>query len=168
VTSTVRAGAAVGLSSGVTDFADWVRPHLPAMARLAARLAPHADRDDVVQEALARAWAKRDRFDERRGSASAWLLAITADQAAKARRRRPRVAGLSEATVLPAAPDDVIDIERALRQLPRRQRMAIDCYYFVGLSVAETAAVMGCAEGTVKSTLADARARLRPLLRGFT
>jgi DNA-directed RNA polymerase specialized sigma24 family protein len=34
----------------------------------------------------------------------------------------------------------------------------------VGLSVAETAAVMGCAEGTVKSTLADARARLRTLL----
>jgi RNA polymerase sigma-70 factor (ECF subfamily) len=34
----------------------------------------------------------------------------------------------------------------------------------VGLSVADTAAVMGCAEGTVKSTLADARAKLRAML----
>ena len=68
-------------------FADWVGPHLPAMARLAARLAPAADRDDVVQEALVRAWTKRRLYDGDRGTAAAWLLAITADQAAKARRR---------------------------------------------------------------------------------
>jgi DNA-directed RNA polymerase specialized sigma24 family protein len=35
------------------DFTGWVRPHLPAMAALAARPAGAADRDDVVQEALA-------------------------------------------------------------------------------------------------------------------
>jgi RNA polymerase sigma factor (sigma-70 family) len=164
VTTLVRAEAAVGLPSGVADFADWVRPHLPAMARLAARLAPHADRDDVVQEAMARAWAKRDRFDERRGSPSAWLLAITADQAAKARHPLPSIVRRVEATVSPSPAEDAIDIAQALRRLAPRQRMAINCFYFVGLSVAETAAVMGCAEGTVKSTLADARARLRTLL----
>jgi RNA polymerase sigma-70 factor (ECF subfamily) len=48
--------------------------------------------------------------------------------------------------------------------LTARQRQAVDCLYFAGLTVAETAAVMGCAEGTVKSTLSDARARLRTLL----
>jgi len=154
---------AVGQPDGIADFATWVRPHLSAMARLAARLAPDADRDDVVQEALARAWTKRHRYDERRGTPSAWLLAITADQAAKARRRRARPAAAPVAVPAPAA-DDAIDIERALRRLPPRQRLAVDCYYFAGLSVAETAAVMRCAEGTVKSTLADARARLRTLL----
>jgi RNA polymerase sigma-70 factor (ECF subfamily) len=40
----------------------------------------------------------------------------------------------------------------------------VDCVYYAGLTVAETAAVMGCADGTVKSTLADARNRLRDLL----
>src|SRR2546423_2135232 len=77
-------------------FVAWVRPHLVAMARLAGRLAVGADRDDIVQEALARAWAKRSQYDAGRGTPSAWLLAITADQARKAvRRMRPGGASLS-------------------------------------------------------------------------
>jgi len=154
---------------GPDGFATWVRPHLALMARLAGRLAPDADRDDIVQEALARAWTKRRHYDPDRGTPSAWLLAITADQAAKARRRLRAVpAPLDGAgTGTPTAESDregVLDVERALRSLPRRQRLAVDCFYFAGLSVAATAADMNCAEGTVKSALSDARARLRPLL----
>jgi RNA polymerase sigma-70 factor (ECF subfamily) len=145
------------------EFADWVRPHLTAMSRLAARFAPDADRDDVVQEALVRAWSKRRQYDQERGALSSWLLAITADQAGKARRRAVRPLALVRDRPSKDA-DARLDIDRALVHLSARQRQAVDCLYFVGLSVAETAAVMGCAEGTVKSTLADARARLRKLL----
>jgi RNA polymerase sigma-70 factor (ECF subfamily) len=149
-------------------FAEWVRPHLPLMARLAARLAVGADRDDVVQEALARAWAKRHQYDETRGTASAWLVAITADQARKVVRRLRPVAELEEHhRVHSGARTDVdarLDVGQALTTLSARQRLAVECYYFVDLSVADTAAVMGCSEGTVKSTLSDARARLRSLL----
>ena len=145
------------------DFADWVRPHLAAMTRLAARLAPGCDRDDIVQEALVRAWRKRHLFDPRRGSASAWLLALTADRARRARTRHP--AALESRDAVPAPePSDTVDLNRALDRLAPRQRLAVDCVYFAGLSVAETAAVMKCAEGTVKSTLSDARARLRSSL----
>jgi RNA polymerase sigma-70 factor (ECF subfamily) len=62
--------------------------------------------------------------------------------------------------------EDRLDVEFAVAKLPARQRLAVDCFYFVGLSVAETAVVMGCAEGTVKSTLSDARARLQRILEG--
>lgn len=160
---------ATGRAPGDADaFAGWVRPHLPAMTRLAARLAPDADRDDVVQDALVRAWTKRTQFDPARGSPSAWLLAITADRARRARVR----AGAPSVQLVPAhdsAPpprdgDSGVDLARALDRLSPRQRLAVDCFYYAGLSVAETAAVMGCADGTVKSTLAEARARLRPLL----
>ncbi len=146
-------------------FAAWVDPHLAAMTRLAARLAPAADRDDVVQEALVRAWRKRHQFDARRGTPSAWLLAITADQAAKARSRVRRLEPVpEEAGAVPPASDDGIDVRRALDRLTARQRLAVDCVYFVGLTVAETAGVMRCSEGTVKSTLSDARAKLRVFL----
>lgn len=142
-------------------FGGWVAPHLRAMGLLAARLTSLDERDDVVQEALARAWSRRSTFDGRRGTPSAWLLAITADQARRTRTRRRRP-GIGVVPTDQAGHDP--DLEAALRKLTGRQRLAVDCIYFVGLSVAETAAVMGCAEGTVKSTLSDARQRLRPLL----
>jgi hypothetical protein len=107
---------------------------------------------------------KRRQYDTGRGTPSAWLLAITADQARQARRRRP-LAWLS--TDMPGrvrSTDDRLDVEFAIARLPPRQRLAVDCFYFAGLSVADTAAVMRCSEGTVKSTLSDARNRLKPLL----
>lgn len=145
------------------EFGEWVRPSLLPMTRLAARLSPPGERDDVVQEALLRAWSKRSQFDPTRGTASSWLLAITADQARKARRRRRPLALFGGSGAVRSI-DDHVDIEHAVARLPARQRLAVDCHYFVGLSVGETAAVMGCAEGTVKSTLSDARARLQRLL----
>lgn len=145
----------------VDDFAEWVRPHLPAMSRLAARLAPGCDRDDIVQEALVRAWRKRRLFDPGRGTASAWLLALTADRARRARIRQRVSLELTDVAAAPGRDDEVLDLSRALGRLSARQRLAVDCVYFAGLSVADTAAIMKCAEGTVKSTLSDARARLR-------
>ncbi|MFF0343789.1 RNA polymerase sigma factor [Kribbella sp. NPDC004875] len=158
---------AVGPPTDGPGFVAWVRPHLTAMARLAGRLAVGADRDDIVQEALARAWAKRSQYDAERGTPSAWLLAITADQARKAvRRTRGPHLELSEDAGPVSRPDlDArMDVDQAIQSLAARQRLAVDCYYFADLSIAETAAVMGCSEGTVKSTLSDARARLRTLL----
>jgi RNA polymerase sigma factor (sigma-70 family) len=148
-------------------FADWVEPHVAAMSRLAARLAPDSDRDDIVQEALVRAWRKRAQFDPNRGTASAWLLAITADQARQSRRRSNRrvLSAMVRSDAHPIGEQDQqLDLERSVARLPARQRLAVECFYFSGLPVADTAAVMRCSEGTVKSTLSDARANLRQLL----
>jgi RNA polymerase sigma-70 factor (sigma-E family) len=52
----------------------------------------------------------------------------------------------------------------ALRQLPERQRAAVVLRYWDELSVSETAAAMGCTEGTVKSASSRGLVRLRQLL----
>lgn len=68
-------------------------------------------------------------------------------------------------------PDAMLDsqelserIVEAVRRLPLRQQQAFLLRSHEGLSVAETAAAMGCAEGSVKVHLSRALARLRELL----
>ena len=145
------------------EFAVWVRPHWPAMAGFARRLSSSADWEDVLQEALAASWRKRQQFDPARGSVRSWLLAIVADQAAK-RWRRLRPVPEEDRSSQPSEPAHALDLERAIRSLTQRQQLAVNLYYYLGLPVAESAAVMGCTEGTVKSTLSAARGRLRELL----
>ena len=158
-----------------TAFDEWVRPHLLAMFRLAARLVSVPDADDVVQRSLLRAWDKRGQYDENRGTASAWLLAIVVDQSRAMRRASARRADVLS-KVLPAdeaasgSEDSAVrrlDIEAALHTLARRQRLAIELHYFLGLTLEETAQVMGVRIGTAKSTMFDARARLRAVLGAF-
>jgi RNA polymerase sigma factor (sigma-70 family) len=141
-------------------FAAWIGPHWDGLARLARQLAPDGEWEDVLQEALSATWRKRAQFDERRGTARNWLLAIVADQARKGHRR----VGRWPARAIDEAHEDERadpDLDRALAALSVRQRTAIVLHYHLGLSVAEIAEVMSCAAGTVKSTLSDARSRLR-------
>jgi RNA polymerase sigma factor (sigma-70 family) len=158
-------GEGTARDSDAPEFAAWVYPHLPAMTRLAARLVATADQDDVVQESLLRAWRRRSTYDPAKGTALGWLLAIVGDQARRRRvRSRQPSFPLDEASgaVLDHARD--LDLERAIARLSTRQRLAVDLHYFVGLDVVTCAETMGCAEGTVKATLHQARARLRVLL----
>ena len=146
-------------------FTSAAEQYLPKMLNLARRLAGQ-NAEDVVQDALARAWTKRHQFDPARGSFGSWLLAVTADRAYKVWRSSARHnAPLSVGAESPSPSVESMDLEASLRTLPKRQRLAVDCYYFVGLSVSETAVVMGCSEGTVKSTLSAARQALRKMLR---
>jgi RNA polymerase sigma-70 factor (sigma-E family) len=63
-----------------------------------------------------------------------------------------------------AALDDRDELLAALRQLPARQRTAVVLRFWEDLSVAETAVLMGCTEGTVKSATSRGLDRLRIVL----
>ncbi len=148
----------------IDEFGNWVTPYLVSMSNLAARLVGVADRDDVVQESLARAWQRRETYRAERGTPKVWLLAIVADRARRhSRGQERRGTRFWHVPVVPAVDPDV-DLEGAIRRLSRRQRLAIELHYFTDLKVGDVALVMGCSEGTVKSTLSDARARLRDQL----
>src|SRR6185436_6300878 len=82
------------------------------------------------------------------------------------RRERP----VADAPDRPVPGDDADDAVRrlvfadALAQLPPRQRITLVCRYYQGLDVAETAALLACSEGTVKSQTARGLAALRRVL----
>jgi RNA polymerase sigma-70 factor (ECF subfamily) len=146
-----------------SEFLAWIDPHWETMRRVAWRLSRPGEAEDVLQNAVLAAWRHRDRFDESRGSATAWLAKITVNEARKS-RRFPRSSPLvpqSEGAEMSAVN---IDVQRAIRGLPKRQALAVELHYYAGLPIRETALAMGCAEGTVKSTLAAARAALHRLL----
>lgn len=152
--------------SSNAEFELWVRPHLRLLRRLAATHVPAPDRDDLVQETLARAWAKRASYDPDRGSPSTWLLALMFDQARRARRSRrgPLLLETGEETGSePSA--SLLDLRHAINRLPLRQRQAVLLFYYVDLPVGEIAKLLNCSPGTTKSNLHDARKRLQTELR---
>jgi RNA polymerase sigma factor (sigma-70 family) len=164
--STSAAPPRVDLATESADgFGAWVSPYWPMMAALARRLSSPGDWEDVLQEALSSAWRKRGQFDGERGSARNWLLAITADQARKSYRRvRSLPLPIEDRPALTSDSSVGLDLDRSIGGLSARQQLAVSLHYFLDLPVAEVAAVMGCSGGTVKSTLADARGRMRTQL----
>jgi RNA polymerase sigma factor (sigma-70 family) len=145
-------------------FVAWVTPHWPAMAGLARRMAASGQHEDVLQDALSSAWAHRAQFDATRGASRNWLLAIVANCARRSYRRLTVPAAIDSTDLQVADEGGRLDLRRAILGLTDRQRLAVELYYFLDLAIADVAAVMGCSAGTVKSTLADARRRLRECL----
>jgi RNA polymerase sigma-70 factor (ECF subfamily) len=164
--SQVRPEAALGGAPPDTadGFADWVKPHLTVLRALADRQVGPATGADVMQEALLRAWRRRDTFDPDRGTVRAWLVAILLDRARRHRLRRPGSHPAVGAGVIEAPNADRVDVERAVARLPRRQRQVITLYYLADLSVAEVATVLGVSESSVKTHLGAARSALRASL----
>lgn len=136
------------------------------------------DAAEATQEVLLRAYVRRQVW--KAGSdALAWFCGMAVNVVRECRRRRRRgnelVTNLSRQLaeeVNDRAPDgggwtpeQVERLMQAVEQLPPRQREAVALRYLRRLSVRDTAAALGCAEGTVKSTVAAAVDRLRHCLR---
>ena len=140
----------------------------PAIFRFCLAQLPPGMRDlagDLRQECLLRAFQARSRF--RRGAAvRPWLMGIAMNLVRERRRYRPHQPldrdPPAAARDRPASESE--DLQRAVEALPDRQREAVVCRFLRGLSVAETAQAMGCAEGTVKATVFKAIATLRSQL----
>lgn len=134
-----------------------------------------ADAEDAPQEGLVRAYRALDRFEPGRPFRP-WLLRIVTNQALnmeKARRRRRKMAegAASREERAGEGPDEAVAAaERqrrlwsALGMLSNRDRVVLSLHYFLALPEGETAEVLGCRPGTVKSRLHRASRRLRQLL----
>lgn len=144
-------------------FERWVRAASPVLFRTVRARYPQLDAGELVQETLLRGWRRRTTYRPDRGTPTTWLLAILVDQCRQHhRRRRVLTMPLTSELIITLAPDEPdVDLAEAISLLPKKQRGAIDCFYLIGLSVAESAAVLGCSEGTIKLNLADARRSLR-------
>lgn len=148
-------------------FIELTEPHRRQMYSVVARMVGHADAEDVVQEALIRAFRSIGRF---RGDASisTWLIRIAMNLAIRhsSRRRKQATDSLDsmEWEEPSEAPPDWamgLAVRQAVAALTPKLRAAVVLYYFEGLSLDETAEALGINRGTAASRLHEARRRLR-------
>lgn len=125
------------------------------------------DAADAVQEAFVQADRIWDASLHTYTDPAGWVRRVALNRLLNGERNRRRREEIL-ATVRPVADDDLtadlIDLRRAVAALPARMRAAVCLHYLADLSIAEVAAALDVAVGTVKSNLHDARARLREFL----
>ncbi len=131
---------------------------------------PAQNLEDLRQETWLRVVRAAPRFDPSRRF-STWLFQIALNLCRDQGRRaaEPPVAPETAERVLGAgtdspSPDDALDARALVARLPEAQRSAMILRYYHGFSEEETAAILECPRGTVKSRLHQAVARLAALL----
>jgi RNA polymerase sigma-70 factor (ECF subfamily) len=164
VEATVRSAAA----GNEAAFARLVAEHHAAMARVAYVICGDADMTiDAVQSAWTNAWRRigslRDPSQVR-----AWLVAVAANEARQAVRRRRRASIVDVSSDLveiadrdPAESVAVVDLQRALRGLKPDDRALLAMRFVAELDSAEIAQHLGMSASGVRSRLARLLERLR-------
>jgi RNA polymerase sigma-70 factor (sigma-E family) len=167
----------VGSGSSSRDSSPW-RAEFDAFAlRASASLLRSAyvltgDRghaEDLLQMTLLRTLQRWDAASESPDAYAYRVLVNLSRDRRRSLRRRPVEQPQGDYRV--EAPGDPVArlierdaVTRAVRSLPARQREVVVMRFFLDLSIAQTALVLGASEGTIKSHTARALDRLRELL----
>ena len=149
-------------------FAQLVAEHHASMARVAFVICGDAETTrDAVQSAWAIAW-RRLRSLRDPSHVRAWLVAIAANEARQAvrRRRRVTIVDLSDDVARADGADadeslDLVDLQRVLRGLKAEERGLLAMRFAAGLESAEIAEQLGMSASGVRSRLARLLERLR-------
>jgi RNA polymerase sigma-70 factor, ECF subfamily len=154
--------------------------HGRAMIACATRLT--GDRvlaEDIVQEAVVRAWRQGRHIDESRGSVRAYLLTTVANlvkDTLRARGSRPPEVAQDPAVAAATHPDrdhadqvvDSLTVIGAMDVLSEDHRAVVEHLYLRERTLEETSELLGVPRGTVKSRAHYALRRLRDHLRETT
>jgi RNA polymerase sigma-70 factor, ECF subfamily len=147
--------------------------HAPFVFGLARRVTGERNSaEDVVQEVFTTLWSHPERFDPARGTLRSFLGVQAHRRAVDAVRRDVRrnthENRLQALNPTPTATyDDETDslgsvelVRQAIGRLPVAQRRAVELAYYEGFTQREVAGVLGIPEGTAKSRLRLAQAKL--------
>jgi len=168
-----RYGWPVGRPNGVSSeeagsheevaFADALASATPpAFRALRAIGLSEDDAADILQDAAIRAWRHRS---QRRGAFVSWFVAIAYHEARRPHRRWPAVAVFWRGSEHAAGGEGRNeDLDNALSQLPKRQRLAVSLRYGSDLSTVDVAHALHISEPAAKQLLARARETLRRTL----
>jgi RNA polymerase sigma-70 factor (sigma-E family) len=156
--------SASGKGREVTSFDDFVRARLPELLRFGRALTGDEHRGaDLVQDALERALPRWRRIEATDPEGYVRRIMVNRNISVWRSRWRER---LTDEPPDAGVDDRVRDQQlwSALRGLPPRQRTVIALRYLADQTEVQTAALMGCSTGTVKSQTHAAMEKLRDVL----
>jgi RNA polymerase sigma-70 factor (sigma-E family) len=156
------------------EFTAYAAAQLPSLRRTAFLLCQDWHRaDDLTQTALTRLYVHWRRASNA-GNMDAYLRAILFNvflgeqRTSWWKRTRPHPEpARATAFPRPSAPPDLdalLDLRAALEGLAPKRRAAVVLRYYCDFSIEETARLLSCSEGTVKSQTSKALAQLRDVL----
>ena len=132
---------------------------------------------DVVQDVFVELWSHPHRYDPDAGSLRGYLLLLARHRAVDAIRselrriaRQERHCRLTIDEGPPSPGEQVLsadlasEVRAAIQRLPAAQRQVVELAYFEGMTCREAASAVGIPEGTVKSRLRLALAKLEAVL----
>lgn len=145
------------------EFTEYAAARMGALRRVAYLLCQDWQRaDDLVQATLTRLFVRWERARAVE-NADAYARAILvrefpAEQRSGWARRVSLSGAVPEAVASGGDPDGALDVRRALARLPARQRATLVLRFYCDLNVDQTAVLLGCTPGTVKSQTAKGSA----------
>jgi len=150
-------------------FVEFVEAAIPSLRRTAYLIGGDRHKaDDVVQETLYKlylAWPKVQRAGNPFAYARRMLVNVAYDDGRRPWRREVTIAEVPEYAVkngdFAAGHADRDEVLEALRALGPRQRACVVLRCYEDLSIEQTAEILGCSEGTVRSQAARGLDTLR-------
>jgi RNA polymerase sigma-70 factor (sigma-E family) len=151
------------------EYAEYVSARATSLRRLALLLSQDWHRaDDLVQTVLMKLymhWARAAAAD----NIDAYVRGMLVREFLRERRSgwSRRVSPTDELPELPELPTDkegLLDLQAAVAVLPPRQRAVLVLRFYCDLNIEQSARILGCTPGTVKSQTAKALVALRSAL----
>ncbi|HEY7325778.1 MAG TPA: sigma-70 family RNA polymerase sigma factor [Streptosporangiaceae bacterium] len=171
----MAARLAAGDDHALAEVFDHLAPRVYGAALQVLRQGAAAQ--DVVQDVFVELWSNPGKYDPAAGKLGAYLVTMARHRAVDVVRSEVRRLARQERLfrltpdMPPRSPGDELAeadaataVRAAVRQLPADQRQVIELAYFKGMSYREVACALGIPEGTAKSRLRLALAKLETVL----
>lgn len=154
-----------------------VQRHLPKAHAIARRLLyVHHDAEEAAQDAFTKVWVNASWFDASQAAFGTWFYRILTRTCLDMLRKRPAphsdISAMEEslADTSPsqesalASQQEAKNVQRAVRELPENQRLAVVLCYFEGMTNPEAAQIMQLHVKALEGLLVRARKSLRATL----
>ncbi len=149
-------------------FAELIKNKLPLLRRVAVNIVNSpADADDVVQNALLRAWDKRGSFSGKTDSLSAWVVKIVISESYNFLRKKQKEENKRKLFSCPSAEKNpaLEALDAAITQLPELYRDTIHIALLSNLTIEESSRLLGCSPNTLYQRIHKAKNMLREIIR---